>query len=71
MYADRFYKSALLTLAGKTNRSKDIADFPQKMWFFGVFEPVFREYLHTDKNPGKVTCYKTSSFIDMEPHANF
>ena len=41
------------------------------MWFFGVFEPVFREYLHTDKNPGKMTYYKTSSFIDMERHANF
>ena len=70
-YSKPFYKNALLTLATKSNRSKDIADFSQKFWFFGVSGPVFREYLHTHYFPGKVTLYKTSSFINMEPHATF
>ena len=35
-YLGQVYKSALRTVAASTNRSEDIADFPQKSRFLGV-----------------------------------
>ena len=40
-YQRQVYKSALRTLAASTNRSEDIADFPQKSRFLGVFRRRF------------------------------
>ena len=40
-YIRQLYKSALRTWAASTNRSGDIADFPQKSRFLGVFRRRF------------------------------
>ena len=40
-YQRQFYKSALRTLAASANRSEDIANFPQKSRFLGVFRRRF------------------------------
>ena len=40
-YQRPVYKSALRTLAASTNRSEDIANFPQKSRFLGVFRRCF------------------------------
>ena len=37
----QFYKSAVRTVAASGNRSEDIADFPQKSRFLGVFRRCF------------------------------
>ena len=37
----QFYKSALRNLAASTNRSEDIADYPQKSRFLGVSRGCF------------------------------
>ena len=40
-YPRQFYKSAVRTRAASTNRSEDIADFPQKSRFLGVSRRCF------------------------------
>ena len=40
-YQRQVYKSAVRTLAASTYRSEDIADFPQKSRFLGVFRRCF------------------------------
>ena len=40
-YLRQFYKSAVRTMAASANRSKDIANFPQKSRFLGVFRRCF------------------------------
>ena len=40
-YLRQFYKSAVRTMAATANRSEDIANFPQKSRFSGVFRRCF------------------------------
>ena len=40
-YLRQFYKSAVRTMAASANRSEDIANFPQKSRFLGVFRRCF------------------------------
>ena len=46
----QFYKSAVRTWAASTNRSGDIADFPQKTRFLGVFR---RRFSRLSPHPGQ------------------